>query len=284
MTVALTCNCSDFQDFRRFGGRIHASAEFFSRTKRSRRELERTSPGRWRDERFCYSPAPLPLGRVAEWQTRRIQNPLSARACRFESGLGYHIESVRESATPRRGLFVPSRGFVPVPVSEGDLPREVPLSTCVSLREGRVGEIPNRRRPRHDAGSHPQAHAAGLFGATLAHPRPPAPADGGVRAPRGPYAWRADPRPRRFARDLAALARAGAAENEVGGGACRVLHGSGMPWRHSGGNSNLGKKKGPRGPFFRDPSGLGVRWRPRSTSTVRSSAGRRPSGRRACRP
>ena len=32
--------------------------------------------------------APL-LGRVAEWQTRRIQNPLSLRMCRFESDLGY---------------------------------------------------------------------------------------------------------------------------------------------------------------------------------------------------
>ncbi len=33
---------------------------------------------------FC----PL-LGRVAKWQTRRIQNPLPERECRFKSGLGY---------------------------------------------------------------------------------------------------------------------------------------------------------------------------------------------------
>jgi hypothetical protein len=31
------------------------------------------------------------LARVAEWQTRRTQNPLSERACGFESHLGHSI-------------------------------------------------------------------------------------------------------------------------------------------------------------------------------------------------
>jgi hypothetical protein len=47
-------------------------------------------------------------GRVAEWQTRRIQNPLSARACRFESGLGYYRENDGRAAA-RAPLTVVSR-------------------------------------------------------------------------------------------------------------------------------------------------------------------------------
>jgi hypothetical protein len=34
------------------------------------------------------------VGSVAEWQTRRIQNPLPARACRFKSGRGHHFQFV----------------------------------------------------------------------------------------------------------------------------------------------------------------------------------------------
>ena len=33
------------------------------------------------------------LARVAEWQTRRTQNPLSGRACGFESHLGHPGDS-----------------------------------------------------------------------------------------------------------------------------------------------------------------------------------------------
>ena len=35
----------------------------------------------------CYKTGPLAEWR--NWQTRRIQNPVSARTCRFESDLGY---------------------------------------------------------------------------------------------------------------------------------------------------------------------------------------------------
>ena len=45
------------------------------------------------------------LARVAEWQTRRTQNPLSERACGFESHLGHKV-------APCGMLFEPGRVVV----------------------------------------------------------------------------------------------------------------------------------------------------------------------------
>src|SRR4051794_26057206 len=41
-----------------------------------------------------------PLARVAEWQTRRTQNPLFERTCGFESHLGHHGWSRSEDRGP----------------------------------------------------------------------------------------------------------------------------------------------------------------------------------------
>ena len=46
-----------------------------------------------------------PPARVAEWQTRRTQNPLSARACGFDSHLGHRHKSC--SAASRMGKRPP---------------------------------------------------------------------------------------------------------------------------------------------------------------------------------
>jgi len=46
------------------------------------------------------------LARVAEWQTRRTQNPLFERTCGFDSHLGHVVAQV-----PRFGSIRISRGF-----------------------------------------------------------------------------------------------------------------------------------------------------------------------------
>ncbi len=56
------------------------------------------------------------LAEWRNWQTRRIQNPVSARVCRFESGLGYQGRPAR---SPGRVGPVSVSVAVPAPVLRG---------------------------------------------------------------------------------------------------------------------------------------------------------------------
>src|SRR5690606_3784389 len=67
------------------------------------RRFPRAPIARRRKTRHKEPPArpPSHKAEVAEWQTRRIQNPLSARACRFESDLRHSPESFRNQPNLR---------------------------------------------------------------------------------------------------------------------------------------------------------------------------------------